>query len=117
MIEECVIIGGGVAGLSAANQLADRGISPLLVDGGAYPCHRVCGEYFSHECCHSILEKWGIRLSRQIGHARWIQGRKQIEIPIPQPAAVCSRFEFDIQLLERAVKKGPGLFGRPRSFL
>ena len=105
MIEECVIIGGGVAGLSAANRLADSGASPLIVDGGEYPCYRLCGEYFSHES-FPILRKWGIPLSGKINFVRFIKGNQKIGFQLPVSAASCSRFDFDVKLFERALKNG-----------
>ncbi len=46
-----IIIGGGLAGLSLAIQLAQENRSVLLIEKGAYPRHKVCGEYIS-------LESW-----------------------------------------------------------
>ncbi|MCF0058675.1 NAD(P)/FAD-dependent oxidoreductase [Dyadobacter sp. CY356] len=47
----CAIIGGGLAGLCLAIQLADEGISVVLFEKNEYPLHKVCGEYIS-------LESW-----------------------------------------------------------
>lgn len=105
MIEDCVIIGGGIAGLSAANQLIDAGMKPLIVDGGEYPCHRICGEYFSHESLTS-LQKWDIPLNFKINFARFVKGRKEIEFKLPIPASTCSHFECDAMLFDRALKNG-----------
>ncbi len=44
-----VIIGGGLAGLIAANLLSKYGKQVLLIEKKTYPFHRVCGEYLSHE--------------------------------------------------------------------
>ena len=46
---DCGIIGGGLAGLCLAIQLADRGISVVLFEKNQYPFHKVCGEYISME--------------------------------------------------------------------
>ena len=43
------IIGGGLAGLAAALDLAGRGHRVTLAERRAYPFHRVCGEYVSNE--------------------------------------------------------------------
>lgn len=104
-MEECVILGGGVAGLCAANQLVDEGMSPLIIDGGEYPCHRVCGEYLSHECL-PILEKWQIPLTRRFTQVRLIHRNKTVEFQLPIPAGGCPRYEFDAKLFNRALKKG-----------
>lgn len=46
---DCAIIGGGVAGLTLALQLAQAGRKVVLFEKEAYPFHRVCGEYISME--------------------------------------------------------------------
>lgn len=43
------IIGGGLAGLSLAIQLAGAGRQVILYERKKYPFHRVCGEYLSME--------------------------------------------------------------------
>ena len=45
----CAIIGGGLAGLSLAIQLADADIQTIIFEKNAYPFHKVCGEYISME--------------------------------------------------------------------
>lgn len=105
MIEECVIIGGGIAGLSAANRLTELGISPLIIEGGQYPCHRICGEYFSHET-FPILEKWGIPLAAKINRVCFIKDQYQFAFNLPISAAGSSHFDFDLQLFNRAINKG-----------
>ena len=46
---EVLIIGGGLAGLAAALDLAGRGRAVAVVERKQYPFHRVCGEYVSNE--------------------------------------------------------------------
>jgi len=46
---DCAIIGGGLAGLCLAIQLADQHISVVLFEKNEYPFHKVCGEYISME--------------------------------------------------------------------
>ena len=46
---DAIIIGGGLAGLSLAIQLAQLKRSVLLLEKNKYPFHRVCGEYISME--------------------------------------------------------------------
>lgn len=104
MIENCVIIGGGVAGLSASNRLADRGLPPLVIEGGQYPSQKICGEFFSYECL-SILDQWNIRLPYSIHLGRFFRDETQIDFQLPSCGS-CSRFVFDSLLLERAKRKG-----------
>jgi menaquinone-9 beta-reductase len=105
VIEDYVILGGGVAGLSAANQLVDAGKSPLIIDAGEYPCQRVCGEYFSHESL-PILKRWKIELTGKIRKVRFVKENKKLEFQLPKQAGSCSRFEFDAGLFDRAMKNG-----------
>ena len=44
-----VIIGGGLAGLSAAIHLRKHNFQVLLIEKNEYPKHKVCGEYISNE--------------------------------------------------------------------
>lgn len=46
---DCAIVGGGLAGLCLAIQLAENGISVVLFEKNIYPFHKVCGEYISME--------------------------------------------------------------------
>lgn len=52
---DVVIIGGGLAGLSAAIKLAKFNRSVLLVEKETYPHHKVCGEYISMESWNYLL--------------------------------------------------------------
>ena len=46
---QVIIIGGGLAGLTAAIDLCVRGIEVILFEKESYPHHKVCGEYLSNE--------------------------------------------------------------------
>jgi menaquinone-9 beta-reductase len=48
-LRNIVIIGGGLAGLISAIQLAKAGIPCTVIEKKSYPFHRVCGEYISNE--------------------------------------------------------------------
>ena len=56
------IVGGGLAGLTLAIQLADAGYSCVLFEKNKYPFHKVCGEYISMESWN-FLERLGLNLS------------------------------------------------------
>lgn len=59
---DCAIIGGGVAGLCLAIQLAQLQHRVILFEKNTYPFHKVCGEYISNES-RDFLERLGIPLS------------------------------------------------------
>ncbi|KLT64303.1 NAD(P)/FAD-dependent oxidoreductase [Pedobacter sp. BMA] len=46
---EILIIGGGLAGLTAALHLQKNGFQVTLIEKNSYPHHKVCGEYVSNE--------------------------------------------------------------------
>ena len=46
---QVAIIGGGLAGIVNAIQLASKGIEVALIEQKSYPFHKVCGEYISNE--------------------------------------------------------------------
>ncbi|MBC6111605.1 NAD(P)/FAD-dependent oxidoreductase [Pedobacter fastidiosus] len=46
---DTLIIGGGLAGLTAALHLEKAGLNVILIEKNEYPHHKVCGEYISNE--------------------------------------------------------------------
>jgi flavin-dependent dehydrogenase len=46
---DCIIVGGGLAGLSLSILLAKQKKHVLLIEKKSYPYHKVCGEYISNE--------------------------------------------------------------------
>lgn len=53
-MRDVIIVGGGLAGCSAATQLAQRGFDVLLLEKSTYPRHKLCGEFLSPEAQHSF---------------------------------------------------------------
>jgi flavin-dependent dehydrogenase len=104
MTQQVIIIGGGVAGLCAANRLADLGIKSVILEAGQYPAHKVCGEFLSFECL-DYLNEWGIQptLIRQVSLRT---PSASFEFPFPKTAGGLSHFELDFKLAERAMGKG-----------
>lgn len=46
---DVVIIGGGLAGLTAALHLSQKNLKVILIEKSNFPRHKVCGEYISNE--------------------------------------------------------------------
>jgi flavin-dependent dehydrogenase len=46
---DVVIIGGGLAGLTGAIHLSQKGLTVTLIEKSSFPRHKVCGEYVSNE--------------------------------------------------------------------
>ena len=54
---DIVIIGGGIAGLTAAILLKKANFDVLLIEKKRYPFHRVCGEYISNEVIPFLIRE------------------------------------------------------------
>jgi len=100
-----LIIGGGVAGLSAANRLCDLGLSPVVVEAGDYPAHKVCGEFLSPEVL-PILADWSIVPPCTIRNVHFFAGKEEFCFQLPEPAGSLSRYELDTLLVKRAEANG-----------
>jgi menaquinone-9 beta-reductase len=59
---DVAVIGGGLAGLSLAIQMAKTGYKVIVFEKEKYPFHKVCGEYISLESWN-FLEELGLPLS------------------------------------------------------
>lgn len=96
-----VIIGGGVAGLSAAIHCAQRGIKTVLIEAGSYPAHKICGEFFSPEAL-PMLKSWGIQPEVYINQIQIYSKTSHSSLQLDSPAASMSRFVFDHALVRVA---------------
>jgi flavin-dependent dehydrogenase len=105
---DVIIIGGGLAGLTASIMLSGAGKKVLLIEKGSYPSHKVCGEYVSNEVL-PFLKSLGfdpfhygasnisrLRISTPSGHS--------IYTPLDLGAFGLSRYTFDHGLYELALK-------------
>ena len=112
MTYEVLIIGGGVAGCSAAIQLAERGRRVLVLEKLRYPAHKLCGEFLSVEV-QAMFERLGV------GEAVWQAGARPIdrtsvtttdgavfESALPGTALGLSRYALDRLLFEQARSVG-----------
>lgn len=107
---EILIIGGGLAGLTAALDLALKGKQVWVVEKKEYPQHKVCGEYVSNEI-KPYLQSLGVDFegkglpqidTLQISS----QSGKQVEVDLPLGGFGISRFTFDYHLFTKAKQKG-----------
>lgn len=105
-----IIVGGGLAGLVTAIQLAKAGIQCTAFEKKSYPFHRVCGEYVSNEAM-PFLERSKLypvefsppRISRFQLSA--VSG-KQVVLNLDLGGFGISRFSFDHFLYEEARSHG-----------
>lgn len=62
-MQDIIVIGGGLAGLVSALELARAGHAVTLIERKTYPFHKVCGEYVSNEV-RPYVESLGVDLAR-----------------------------------------------------
>lgn len=102
-----IIIGGGLAGLTCANHLANNNLRILLIEKNKYPNHKVCGEYISNEVL-DYLKTLKIDVfsagAKKINHLNLSTADGNlIETKLPMGGFGLSRYAFD-KMLYDAVK-------------
>jgi flavin-dependent dehydrogenase len=106
----CAIVGGGVAGLCLAIQLARQGRSVILFEKNRYPFHKVCGEYVSNESRDFLtrlglpLTEWDLPQITELG----ISSEKGylLNAPLGLGGIGISRHRLDHELYKLAVEAG-----------
>ena len=105
-----IIVGGGLAGLTAAIHLVKNGISVTLFEKDEFPHHKVCGEYVSRE----ILPYFE-QLNLDLKHLKPVEISRllfstvrgnSVEVDLPLGGLGLSRYCFDNYLFQEAVKLG-----------
>ena len=112
---DVAIIGGGLAGLSAAIQLAKKNYSVILFEKETYPFHKVCGEYISMESWSFLqqeleapLSDWHLPIIDKL--CLTAPNGKAFTTHLPLGGFGISRFKIDCVLAEIAKQKGVILF-------
>jgi len=109
-VYDVVIVGGGLAGLTAAIDLSHKGYAVTLFESNRYPHHKVCGEYVSSEVV-PYLESLGVALNEtgavpitdfQISS---LNGRIA-ETKLPLGGIGISRYALDNTLYKKAKELG-----------
>lgn len=107
---DVLIIGGGLAGLTAALHLNKAGLNVTLIEKQAYPHHKVCGEYISNEVL-PYLNSLGLDMSNLAATAinklqlSSVYG-KSIFTELPLGGFGISRYELDYFLCQQLIKNG-----------
>lgn len=104
------IVGGGLAGLTAAIHLASCGLKVLLFEKEKYPHHKVCGEYLSREIL-PYLESLNISLEslnpKKIDQLHYsTPSGKNIKTDLKLGGIGISRYALDNYLYEKAKEHG-----------
>lgn len=105
-----IIIGGGLAGLTAAIHLAQKGQNVTLFEKDDFPRHKVCGEYLSREVT-PYLDNLRIpledlqpkKLSRLLYST---PAGRSLELQLPLGAFGVSRYAFDNLLYQTVLANG-----------
>ncbi|MGB5820035.1 MAG: NAD(P)/FAD-dependent oxidoreductase [Saonia sp.] len=104
---DVIIVGGGLAGLTAALHLAKENHRVLVFEKQPYPHHKVCGEYVSNEIL-DYLDYLGVSLA----NARAVSidtlqlttlSGKSLHLKLPLGGTGISRFTFDGLLYQKAL--------------
>lgn len=108
------IVGGGIAGLSCAILMAERGLKVCLWEQKDYPRHKVCGEYISMES-YDFLNRLGLDLdSKNLPRIDKLilsgsKGRS-IQSDLKVGGFGWSRYSYDEALFDRATELGVEVF-------
>jgi len=109
MTPPLAIIGGGVAGASAAILLARAGRRVMLLERERAPKPKVCGEFLSC-AAHDYLLALGLSPqklgARPISRLRLAAGTRQVSTPLPFTGWSLPRDILDTALLDRAALLG-----------
>lgn len=104
------IVGGGLAGLTLGTALRRRGVPVVLHERGAYPRHRVCGEFVRGLAPATIAElELGPVLAGAREHHRvaWYWRDEPLRVQrLASPAFALSRHDLDAALAERFRRAG-----------
>ncbi|HEX8504737.1 MAG TPA: FAD-dependent oxidoreductase [Hymenobacter sp.] len=107
---DILLIGGGLAGLAAALDLAGRGHRVAVVERKQYPFHKVCGEYVSNEVLPYLRRLHAD--PAQLAPAAITQfllsapGGRTLTAPLDLGGFGVSRYVLDDFLYQQAVARG-----------
>ncbi|WP_149275836.1 NAD(P)/FAD-dependent oxidoreductase [Pareuzebyella sediminis] len=107
---DVIIVGGGLAGLTAAIHLGRQGHRILVLEKRHYPQHKVCGEYVSNEVV-PYLRLLGVSLSDMGAVAidtlqLSTSSGRHMQLKLPLGGQGISRYAFDDRLYRHAVQLG-----------
>src|SRR5262245_43460053 len=114
---DIAVIGGGVAGSTAATLLAQRGLRVILIEKGVFPRHKVCGEFLSPDGV-DVLRRLGVWSRLTASHPPRIHSftltaqRRETRHRLPSPGWGVSRWVLDQLLWEHAQDSGVATWGR-----
>lgn len=109
MIYDCIVVGSGPAGASAAYHLADRGFSVLLLEKERLPRYKPCGGLVIDRVAEWFDFDFGPAISVRVSRLRMAstrQGGYSGEFELPRPVWMVHREVFDFFLVQQAQRRG-----------
>ncbi|MGF1922930.1 MAG: NAD(P)/FAD-dependent oxidoreductase [Bacteroidia bacterium] len=107
---DVLVIGGGLAGLTAALHLQKSGVNVTVIEKNAYPSHKVCGEYISNEVLPYLkwldldIERLNANILTLL-QLTTVKG-KSITAKLPLGGFGISRHELDLFLYQHLINRG-----------
>jgi len=105
---DVIIVGGGLAGLTASIHLGRSGVRVMLIEKHRYPRHKVCGEYLSNEV-RTYLESLGLQIPSAIPiNTLQLTSRRggELTVDLPLGGMGISRYTLDNLLFQKALEVG-----------
>ena len=107
---DILIIGGGLAGLTASIHLSQKGKNVILIEKKSFPQHKVCGEYVSNEILQYLQNLGADPLTIGANPVQKFQlfapSGKVVEAQLPLGGFGIRRYTFDEFLFEKAKENG-----------
>lgn len=107
------IVGGGLAGLSLGLALRRADVPVTVFEAGAYPRHRVCGEFITGLDARTIATLGlapFLADARPHSHVAWFRGGCRFRTQVlPETAWAISRYDLDARLADAFVRAGGDL--------
>ncbi|MCK0189247.1 NAD(P)/FAD-dependent oxidoreductase [Arenibacter sp. F20364] len=109
---DVIIVGGGLAGLTAAIHLRRENYSVAVFESKQYPHHKVCGEYISNEVT-PYLTFLGVSLPQTFQLNEMLLSTEKgeaLRAKLPMGGFGISRYTLDNLLYQRALDLGATVF-------
>jgi len=112
---DCIVVGAGPAGASAAYHLSQQGHSVLLLEKASLPRYKPCGGGVSPQVAQWFDFDFEPVISQKVTHARytWNKG-DAIEVALERPIWMVRRNDFDYYLVQQAQRVGAQLRDRTK---
>ena len=109
MTYDCIVVGAGPAGASAAYHLARRGFSTALVEKAKLPRYKPCGGLVIDRVAEWFDFDFSPAISRKVDRVflrNERKGGRDVELELPRPVWMTNREVFDHFLVRQACARG-----------